>query len=73
MVFYTPVSPDFYFILAFVFTIIGVAAFFWMIFFLETSRDLSNKDRVVGLLIRLVVFSLTGGTALVFLNLVGVY
>lgn len=73
MVFYTPVSPDFYFILALTFTVIGIASFFWMMFFLETSRDLSNKDRVIGLLFRLILFSLTGGAALVFINLVGLF
>ena len=73
MVYYTPVDPNFYFLLAIIFSIIGIFCFFWMIFFLETSRDLSNKDRVIGLFIRLVLFSFTGGAALLFLNLVGVY
>jgi len=73
MVYYTPVDPNFYFILAVIFSAIAIFCFFWMIFFLETSRDLSNKDRIVGLFIRLLLFSLTAGAGYLFLNLVGFY
>ena len=73
MVYYTPVDPNFYLLIAVIFSIIAIFCFFWMIFFLETSRDLSNKDRIIGLFIRLILFSFTAGTAYMFLNLVGFY
>jgi hypothetical protein len=69
----TPVSPEFYFLFAIIFSALGIFCFFWLIFFLETSRDLSNKDRIIGLFIRLVLFAFTAGTGLLFLNLVGLY
>ena len=73
MAFNPPLPADLYLLFAFLFTIIGIAAFLWMIFFVETSRDLSRKDRILGLANRVIISSITLGFALTFWGLVRLY
>lgn len=73
MEFYPPLPADLYFLFAFIFTCIGIFAFLWLIFFVETSRDLARKDRILGLTNRLLVSSFSLACAVLFWNLFGIF
>ncbi|MHA1449676.1 MAG: hypothetical protein ACTSP4_09685 [Candidatus Hodarchaeales archaeon] len=72
---FTPlVPPGMFFHLALIFGIIAVFSFGWLVFFLEKSaRELSRKDLIVGLIVRLVAFSISAGIAFHFLSLIEIY
>jgi len=73
MVYNTPISPELFFPLAFIFSILGIFGFLWLLFFLENSRDLSNRERVFGLITRLLFFAFCSSVGLLFWNLVGLW
>ena len=73
MAFNPPLPADLYWLFAFTFTILGIAAFLWLIFFVETSRDLSKRDRIIGLVNRILLSSITLGFALTFWELIRLY
>lgn len=70
---WNPLIPtDFYLPLAFVFTLVGIFAFLWLLFFVETSHDLPRRDRIIGLAIRLIVMAITLGPGVFFITLVNI-
>lgn len=73
LAFNPPLPIDLYWAFTFIFTVVGIAAFVWLIFFIETSRDLSKRDRIVGLANRILTASLSLGIALTFWGLVRLY
>ncbi|MHA2362759.1 MAG: hypothetical protein ACXAC7_02290 [Candidatus Hodarchaeales archaeon] len=64
---WNPIIPgNFILPLALLCTSIGILAFIWLLFYIEHSRDLSRKDRIIGTLIRLIVMSITLGLGIFF-------
>ena len=71
---WNPIIPaDLFFFFAFLGAIVGIFAFLWLLFYIEHSRDLSRRDRVVGTLIRLVTMSISLGSGVFFFTLIQVY
>jgi hypothetical protein len=58
------VNESLYYPLAIVFSILGIFSALWLIFFVETSRERTIRERIIGSGIRLVVMSVLLGFAL---------
>lgn len=58
------VNEDLYYPLALLFSILGIFSALWLIFFVETSKERTIRERIIGSAIRLVVMSLLLGFAL---------
>jgi len=58
------VNESLYYPLALVFSILGIFSALWLIFFVETSRERTIRERIIGSGIRLVVMSVLLGLAL---------
>ena len=71
---WNPIIPaDLYFPLALLGTFIGIFAIFWLLFYVEHSRDLSRRDRILGTFIRLVTMSISLGSGVFFFTLVEIF
>lgn len=60
------VDENLYYPLALVFSVLGIFSALWLIFFVETSKERSLRERFIGSTIRLVIMSLCLGIALHF-------
>ena len=60
------ISEDMYYPLALLFSILGISAIIWLIFFVETSKERTVRERIVGTIIRLIVMSILVGIAIHF-------
>ncbi|MFX0085098.1 MAG: hypothetical protein ACFFAU_05460 [Candidatus Hodarchaeota archaeon] len=58
------VNEDLYYPLALIFSILGIFSALWLIFFVETSKERTFRERIVGSAIRLVIMSILLGFAL---------
>ncbi|MFX1286235.1 MAG: hypothetical protein ACFFB5_21560 [Promethearchaeota archaeon] len=55
-----------YYGLALIFSILGILSTLWLVFFVETSKERTIRERIIGSTIRLVLMSLFLGLALHF-------
>lgn len=60
------VDENLYYPLALIFSVLGILSTLWLIFFVETSKDRTIRERIIGSAIRLGIMSLTLGLALHF-------
>ncbi|MHA1206390.1 MAG: hypothetical protein ACTSSO_02340, partial [Candidatus Hodarchaeales archaeon] len=60
------IGEDLYYPLAFLFSLLGISAIIWLIFFVETSKERTVRERIIGTSIRLIVMSICIGIALHF-------
>ncbi|UCE12389.1 MAG: hypothetical protein JSV04_09335 [Candidatus Heimdallarchaeota archaeon] len=60
------VDENLYYPLALVFSALGIFSTLWLIFFVETSKERSLRERLIGSAIRLIIMSLCLGIALHF-------
>ncbi|MHA1966850.1 MAG: hypothetical protein ACW964_03495 [Candidatus Hodarchaeales archaeon] len=58
------VNEDLYYPLALLFSVLGIFSVLWLIFFVETSKERTIRERIIGSAIRLVIMSLLLGFAL---------
>jgi hypothetical protein len=58
------VNEDLYYPLALIFSILGISSALWLIFFVETSKERTIRERIIGSAIRLIIMSLLLGFAL---------
>lgn len=58
------VNEDLYYPLALICSILGIFSALWLIFFVETSKERTIRERIVGSAIRLVIMSILLGFAL---------
>ncbi|MHA2298202.1 MAG: hypothetical protein ACXAEU_02605 [Candidatus Hodarchaeales archaeon] len=65
---YVPlIPPDAFLPIALIFSILALFSAGWLIFFVEKSvKEISRKDLVIGLIVRLLAFSITAGIAAQF-------
>ncbi|UCG89728.1 MAG: hypothetical protein JSU57_04430 [Candidatus Heimdallarchaeota archaeon] len=59
-------DTNLYYGLALIFSILGILSTLWLVFFVETSKDRTIRERIIGSAIRLVFMSLFLGLALHF-------
>lgn len=67
-----PIPQDLYFPIGFIFTLIGLISVAWLAFYLENSRDLPRPDRIIGILFRLIIMSLSLGFGIFLLSMVDI-
>ena len=60
------IGEDLYYPLALLFSLLGISAIIWLIFFVETSKERTVRERVIGTTIRLITMSICIGLALHF-------
>ena len=60
------VGADLYYPLAVIFSILGIFSTIWLIFFLETSRERTIQERIIGTVIRLIIMAICVGFAIHF-------
>lgn len=60
------ISESLYYPLALIFSLLGILSTLWLVFFVETSRDRTIRERIIGTTIRLFLMSLFLGLALHF-------
>ena len=60
------IGEDMYYPLALLFSILGISAIIWLIFFVETSKERTIRERIIGTTIRLIVMSIFVGFAIHF-------
>ena len=60
------IGEDLYYPLALLFSVLGISAIIWLIFFVETSKERTVRERIIGTTIRLITMSITIGLALHF-------
>ncbi len=60
------IGEDLYYPLALLFSVLGISAIIWLIFFVETSKERTVRERIIGTTIRLITMSVTIGLALHF-------
>ena len=60
------IAADMYYPLALIFSILGIFSIIWLIFFVETSRERTIRERIIGTSIRLVIMSICVGIAIHF-------
>jgi hypothetical protein len=60
------IDDNLYYPLAIIFSILGILSTLWLIFFVETSKDRTIQERIIGSTIRLVLMSILLGLALHF-------
>ena len=53
-----------YYPLALIFSALGILSAIWLIFFVETSKDRTIRERIIGTFIRLILMSLLLGIAI---------
>ncbi len=59
-------DENLYYPLALIFSVLGILSTLWLVFFVETSKDRTIRERIIGSTIRLVVMSLFLGLAVHF-------
>ena len=59
-------DPNMYFYFALIFSVLGILSTLWLIFFVETSKERTIRERIIGSAIRLILMSLFLGLALHF-------
>jgi hypothetical protein len=59
-------DANLYYPLALIFSVLGILSTLWLIFFVETSKERTIRERIIGSTIRLVLMSLCLGLALHF-------
>lgn len=59
-------DTNLYYGLALIFSILGILSTLWLIFFVETSKDRTIRERMIGSTIRIVIMSIFLGLALHF-------
>ncbi len=52
------IGEDMYYPLALLFSILGISGIIWLIFFVETSKERTIRERIIGTTIRLIVMSI---------------
>ncbi|MHA1940856.1 MAG: hypothetical protein ACXACP_07505 [Candidatus Hodarchaeales archaeon] len=60
------IDEGLYYPLALLFSILGISSTIWLIFFVETSKERTIRDRIIGTTIRLIVMSICVGLAIHF-------
>jgi hypothetical protein len=60
------ISESLYYPLALIFSLLGILSTLWLVFFVETSKDRTIRERIIGSTIRLILMSLFLGLALHF-------
>ncbi|MHA1214015.1 MAG: hypothetical protein ACTSR2_12490 [Candidatus Hodarchaeales archaeon] len=60
------IGQDMYYPFALIFSILGILSTIWMIFFVETSKDRTIRERIIGTMIRLVIMSVFVGLGIHF-------
>ncbi len=60
------IGEDMYYPLALLFSILGISAIIWLIFFVETSKERTVRERIIGTTIRLIAMSIFVGLAIHF-------
>ena len=60
------IADDMFYPLALLFSILGISAIIWLIFFVETSKERTIRERIIGTTIRLIVMSIFVGFAIHF-------
>ena len=73
MTYTPPVAQTWALFLAIILTIIGIAALIWLIFFVVYGKELSQRDKVLGSVIRLLVMSVFMGFGVHFWLLVDLF
>lgn len=69
---FTPlIPPELYLLISLGCFTVGTAASGWLIFFVETSRELLIRERAIGVTIRLIIAAIFLGFGLHFLLLLG--
>ena len=64
---WTPlIEPSLYYPLALIFSVLGIFSTLWMIFFVETSKERTIRERLIGTTIRLIVMAICVGIAIHF-------
>jgi hypothetical protein len=64
---WTPlIEPSLYYPLALIFSVLGIFSTIWMIFFVETSKERTLRERLIGTTIRLIVMAICVGIAIHF-------
>jgi len=59
-------DTNLYYGLALIFSILGILSTLWLVFFVETSKDRTIRERIIGSTIRIVIMSIFLGLALHF-------
>jgi hypothetical protein len=59
-------DENLYYPLALIFSVLGILSTLWLIFFVETSKERTIRERVIGSSIRLILMSICLGLALHF-------
>ncbi len=60
------VDENLYYPLALVFSVLGILSTLWLVFFVETSKDRTIRERIIGSSVRLIFMSLFLGLSLHF-------
>ncbi|MFX0170956.1 MAG: hypothetical protein ACFE9L_03465 [Candidatus Hodarchaeota archaeon] len=60
------ISESLYYPLALIFSVLGILSTLWLVFFVETSKDRTIRERLIGSTIRLILMSIFLGLALHF-------
>ncbi len=60
------IEEGLYYPLALLFSILGISSTIWLIFFVETSKERTIRERIIGTTIRLIVMSICVGLAIHF-------
>ncbi|MHA1206796.1 MAG: hypothetical protein ACTSSO_04420 [Candidatus Hodarchaeales archaeon] len=60
------IGEDMNYPLALLFSILGISAIIWLIFFVETSKERTVRERIIGTTIRLITMSIFVGLAVHF-------
>jgi len=59
-------DANMYFYFALIFSVLGILSTLWLIFFVETSKERTIRERIIGSTIRLILMSIFLGLALHF-------
>ena len=59
-------DDNLYYPFALIFSVLGILSTLWLVFFVETSKDRTIRERIIGSSIRLILMSLFLGLALHF-------
>lgn len=60
------IDEGLYYPLALLFSVLGISSTIWLIFFVETSKERTIRERIIGTTIRLIVMSICVGLAIHF-------
>ncbi|MFW9904490.1 MAG: hypothetical protein ACFFFH_09170 [Candidatus Thorarchaeota archaeon] len=64
-------DENLYYPLALIFSVLGILSTLWLIFFVETSKERTIRERIIGSTLRLILMSICVGLALHFWILFG--